>query len=70
MVRAVGMVIATSDVLADVYYRASTLLTNMTYTPLQPHAMLALQLPPHETLYVSLQHPVRCVDEPHGHGIA
>ena len=70
MVRAVGMVIATSDVLADVYYRASTLLTNMTYTPLQPHAMPALQLPPHETLYVSLQHPIRRVDEPHGHGIA
>ena len=70
MVHVVGMVVATSDVLADVYYRASTLLTNMTYTPSWPHAMLALQLPPHETLYVSLQHPIQRVDEPHGHGIA
>ena len=70
MVHAVGMVIATSDVLADVYYRASTLLTNMTYMPSWPHAMPALQLPPYETLYVSLQHPIQRVDEPHGHGIA
>ena len=38
VVHAVGMVVATSVVLADVYYRASTLLTNMTYTPSQPHA--------------------------------
>ena len=43
VVRAVGMVVVTSNVLADVYYRASTLLTNMTYTPSQPHAMLVLK---------------------------
>ena len=60
-----GMDVATSVALADVYCRASTLLTNMTYTPSWPHATPALRLPPHETLYLSLRGPVRCIDEPH-----
>ena len=58
MVRVVGMVVPTSIALADVYCRVSSLLTSMTYTPSWPHAMLALQLLPHETLCLSLWGPV------------
>ena len=35
---------------------------------LRPHAMPALQLSPHESLYISLRGPIWCIYEPHRHG--